>query len=82
MPLDQIRQEQTEYIPWIINRACFLNADTISDKVLKEIEEGKYTYVLISPELAISEKFHRTATNPAFIDWLSLVVIDEAYLVL
>ena len=81
LPLDQIGQEQAEYITQIGGRPCSLNADTISDKVLQEIEGGKYTHVLISPELAISEKFRKTATNPAFIDQLGLVVIDEAHLV-
>jgi superfamily II DNA helicase RecQ len=81
LPLDQIGQEQAEYITRIGGKPCFLNADTISAEVLKEIEGGKYTHVLISPELAIGEKFHKTATNPAFIDRLGLVVIDEAHLV-
>jgi hypothetical protein len=78
---NQIGQEQTEYITRIGGKPCFLNADSINTKVLEEVEDGKYTHILISPELAVSEKFHKTATNPKFIDRLSLVVIDEAHLV-
>ncbi len=81
LPLDQVGKEQAEYITRIGGRPCFLNADTISAKVLADIQNGKYTHVLISPELAISDKFHATATNPVFKERLGLVVIDEAHLV-
>jgi len=81
LPLDQVGLEQTEYITRIGGRPFFLNADTISMKVLTNIQNGKYTHVLISPELAISDKFHATAIHPAFKERLSLVVIDEAHLV-
>src|SRR6266480_2663015 len=81
LPLDQIGLEQTEYITRIGGRPFFLNADTISMKVLTDIQNGKYTHVLISPELAISDKFHTTAIHPGFKERLGLVVIDEAHLV-
>jgi len=81
LPLDQIGQEQAEYITRIGGKPCFLNADTISEKVLADIRDGKYTHVLISPELAIGDKFHATAIHPAFKEQLSLVVVDEAHLV-
>lgn len=81
LPLDQVGLEQAEYITRIGGSPCFLNADTISVKVLADIQNGKYTHVLISPELAISDKFHATAINPVFKERLGLVVIDEAHLV-
>ena len=81
LPLDQIGQEQAEYITRIGGRPCFVNADTISAKVLADIQNGKYTHVLISPELAIGDKFHAMAINPVFKERLGLVVIDEAHLV-
>jgi len=81
LPLNQIGQEQAEYITRIGGTPCFLNADTISTEVLMDIRNGKYTHILISPELAVGDKFHATATNPAFKERLSLVVIDEAHLV-
>jgi len=81
LPLDQIGLEQTEYITRIGGSPFFLNADTISMKVLTDIQNGKYTHVLISPELSISDKFHATAIHPVFKEQLRLVVIDEAHLV-
>ena len=39
-------------------------------------------HVLISPELAIGDKFHVMATNLVFKERLGLVIIDEAHLVL
>ena len=81
LPLDQVGLEQTEYITRIGGRPIFLNADTISMKVLTDIQNGKYTHILISPELAISDKFHATAIHPGFKERLGLVVIDEAHLV-
>jgi superfamily II DNA helicase RecQ len=81
LPLDQIGQEQAEYITRIGGRPCFLSADTISNKALEDIQKGRFTHVLISPELAIGDKFHPTAINPLFKQQLALVVIDEAHLV-
>src|SRR5256714_2022472 len=81
LPLDQIGQEQAEYITRIGGRPCFLNADTISARVLADIRDGKYPHILISPELAISDKFHATAIDPVFKERLGLVVVDEAHLV-
>ena len=42
---------------------------------------GKFTHVLLSPELAISDKFRPTAMHPGFQDRLALVVVDGAHLV-
>ena len=81
LPLDQIGQEQAEYITRIGGKPCFLNADTISEKVLVDVRNGKYTHVLVSPELAIGDKFHATAIDPVFKERLGLVVVDEAHLV-
>lgn len=44
LPLDQIGQEQAEYITCIGGKPCFLNADTINTKVLADIRDGKYTH--------------------------------------
>ena len=38
-------------------------------------------HVLISPKLAIGDKFHAIAMNLVFKEQLSLVVIDKAHLV-
>jgi superfamily II DNA helicase RecQ len=81
LPLDQIGKEQAEYIKQIGGQPCFLNADTISDKLLKDIRDAEYTHVLMSPELAVSERLCKTILEPKFKDRLALVVVDEAHLV-
>lgn len=45
LPLDQIGKEQVEYIKRIWGRPRFLNADTISDKLLEEVGDAKYREV-------------------------------------
>jgi len=37
--------------------------------------------ILLSPELAISERLRKTILDPKFKDRLALVVVDEAHLV-
>ena len=66
LPLDQIGQEQAEYITHISSKPCFLNADIINIKVFTNIWNRKYTYILISFELAIGNKFYTTAINLIF----------------
>jgi hypothetical protein len=56
LPLDQIGKEQAEYIERIGGRPYFLNADTISNKLLKDVADAKYTHILMSPELAVSQR--------------------------
>ena len=44
------------------------------------IQNEKYTHILISSELEVSDKFHETATHSIFKKQLTLIVIDEAHL--
>jgi superfamily II DNA helicase RecQ len=81
LPLDQIGKEQAEKIACIGGRPCFLNADTISDRLLKDVSDGKYTHILMSPELAVSDRLRKIILEPRFKDRLALVVVDEAHLV-
>jgi superfamily II DNA helicase RecQ len=81
LPLNQIGVEQANYIENIGGRPCFLNRETFSSELLDRIQAGKFTHVLLSPELAISGKFRPTAIHPGFRDRLALVVVDEAHLV-
>ncbi|KAJ5109556.1 hypothetical protein N7532_002201 [Penicillium argentinense] len=81
LPLNQIGIEQTEYIRNLGGRPCFLNVDTISAELLEAVKAAKYTHVLLSPELAIGDKFHAVATHPRFRERLRLVAVDEAHLV-
>ena len=79
--LNQIDHEQTEYIIYINKRFFFLNADIISKTVLADIQNKKYTHVLISSELAISDKFHATVITSAFKEQLDLVIINKTHLI-
>jgi superfamily II DNA helicase RecQ len=81
LPLDRIGQQQASYIEQIGGQPCFLNADNINEKLLKDISNGKYTHILMSPELAVSERLRKTIQDPKFKDRLALVVVDEAHLV-
>ena len=64
--LNQIEQEQTEYIIYIDDKFCHLNTETISKKILVNIQHKKYTHILINSELAIDNKFYETATYSMF----------------
>jgi len=81
LPLDRIAQEQAEYISRIGGRPCILNSDTFNRGIILDIQNGKYTHILLSPELAVGDKFHDTATYPELKERLGLVVVDEAHLV-
>lgn len=81
VPLDQIGADQAAVIKRIGGEPLFLNAKTINGKELEKLQKGVYTHVLISPELAISDRFRQTATTAAFQKLIGLVVVDEAHLV-
>ncbi|KAL1976778.1 hypothetical protein VTN31DRAFT_3060 [Thermomyces dupontii] len=82
LPLNQIGIEQSDYIRRIGGNPCFLNSDTISTKLLDEVKKGRYSHVLISPELAIgNEEFRRVVSEPSFNQKVALVVVDETHLV-
>jgi superfamily II DNA helicase RecQ len=49
-------------------------------RIFADIRDGKYTHVLISPKLAIGDRFHVTAIDSVFKERLSLTVVDEAHL--
>jgi hypothetical protein len=70
LPLDQIENEQSEYIRQIGGIPCFLNRDTISPKLLKEVQQRRFTHILISPELAIGDDFWSVASSPSTISGL------------
>jgi superfamily II DNA helicase RecQ len=81
LPLNQIGIEQAEYITSLGGRPCFLNTDTITAELLGEVKAGKYTHILLSPELAIGDRFRSVAVHPQFRERLGLVAVDEAHLV-
>jgi DEAD/DEAH box helicase len=81
LPLNQVGDEQCEFIRQIGGLPCFLNSETIGPKLLNEVQQGCFTHVLISPELAINDDFRPIASLPSFKQQVSLVVVDEAHLV-
>lgn len=50
----------------------------MSNDRLNEVKAGRYTHVLMSPEMALEN----TAKDPEFKKALALVVVDEVHLVL
>jgi hypothetical protein len=81
LPLNQIGKEQSRYIKQIGGRPCFLNKETINDKVLVDIRNAKYTHILMSPELAVGDQFRGVLSASTFSSKIALVVVDEAHLV-
>lgn len=81
LPLDKIGYEQQEYIESIGGRPYFLNAETMSDDRLEDIKALKFSHVLMSPEMAIGQKFKDVMTDPRVKEAMALVVVDEAHLV-
>ncbi|OCK73241.1 hypothetical protein K432DRAFT_313313, partial [Lepidopterella palustris CBS 459.81] len=49
--------------------------------LLINIYIGKYTHILISPELLASKKFYKILTSPTFYIYIRLVVINKVHLV-
>lgn len=66
LPLDQIGVQQAEYITNIGGKACFLNADTINEEKIDQLKAGMYTHVLMSPEMAMGDRFRPVAKDPVF----------------
>jgi len=65
--LNKIGKEQLSKIRSLLaTRPCLITSDTISEKLLSEVQGGKYTYILIGPELAISLAFSKVCTTPEF----------------
>ena len=79
--LNQIEQEQIKYIIHINDKFYHLNIKTISKKILANIQHEKYTHILINFELTIDNKFCKIITYLIFKKQLSLIVVNEAYLI-
>ena len=41
---------------------------------------GSYIYILISPELLVSNRLHKVLVDPIFRSHVALVVVDEVHL--
>ena len=62
-------------------RLVYVYAKIISIRLLREIRIRVYTYILISLELLVSKRFYKILTNPTFCAYISLIVINEVYLI-
>jgi len=84
LPLNAIGEEQLLKIRAILGaNPVFICAEVIKAyaDILKYIKAGRFTHVLVSPELLLSKRFHYILTWPAFRSHVSLVIINECYLV-
>ena len=62
-------------------RPVYIYAKIISICLLREIRIRVYTYILILLKLLVGKRFYKTLTNPTFYAYVSLIVIDEVYLI-
>ena len=66
LSLTQIEVKQIKYITHINEMLFLLNMNTISKKTFANIQNEKYTHVLTSSELTLSNKFQIITINSAF----------------
>ena len=66
LSLTQIGVKQIKYITCIDEMLFLLNVNMISRKTFADIQNEKYTHVLTSLELTLSDEFQIIATNSAF----------------
>jgi superfamily II DNA helicase RecQ len=90
LPLNKIGQEQVEKLRNLgsklggnLVRPIFVNAESkaVNPKLFDDIMMLKYTHVFIGPEQAVSAEFGDILKEPSFKTKVSLIAIDEAYLV-
>lgn len=83
MPLKLLQAEQNSMINCIPNgKAIALTGENNQKAVQQAIATEGYTHVFTSPEIALSKKFKANVLdNRCFSDRLSLLAIDEKYLV-
>ncbi|KAF2174427.1 P-loop containing nucleoside triphosphate hydrolase protein [Zopfia rhizophila CBS 207.26] len=82
LPLNEIANDQERVITQAGGSVLVLNADTPNrTQEVERARAGHYSYIILSPELAVDEKFRGLFTDHVFRDKLGLVAIDEAHLV-
>lgn len=82
LPLNVIGAEQEQNISALKGAVpIHVHASNISAVLLEDIRTGRYTHVLISPELIMSERVRRVLVDPLFRSHVALVAIDEVHLV-
>jgi helicase-like protein/RAD3-like DEAD/DEAH box helicase len=82
IPLSKLGANQYE----AVNRypdatACLITAETrkANPGIFREIEQCKYSHILLGAEQAALPEFRRCFTNPRFRERVRLVAIDEAH---
>ncbi len=82
MPLTRVGQGQYEKLRQLKGcRPCLLTRKTACPSLFEGIRAGRYTHILLSPELAVSRGFHDVCIDPQFRQRVALVTIDEAHLI-
>lgn len=63
-------------------KAFVLNGENNHKHIQKQAAKGGYTHIFTSSKIALSKKFKKNILNdPAFIDRLCLLAVDEIHLV-
>jgi superfamily II DNA helicase RecQ len=83
MPLNAIGKDQWTKIKELPGgHPIMLCAENNTKTSLQEIQNGIYTHVLVSPEIASSKRFRETVLNdPKFKSKVAAVTVDEVHLV-
>lgn len=81
-PLDSLGDDQVSEKALVELNAVNLTSKNCTKEVCDEILQGKYGFVYVSPEIALtSEVFDQMWRDPRFQARLILVVVDEAHMV-
>ena len=84
LPLLALGFEQEEKIRSLgrFVRPVFVHGDNVnSPNLLKDIQHGKYTHILSSPELFTGRRFRPLLRDPTFRGFVKWIVVDELHLV-
>ncbi|KAK3380025.1 hypothetical protein B0T24DRAFT_613856 [Lasiosphaeria ovina] len=85
VPLTKLGENQRESIAKDVPgaRPIWIDTDTHlkNREIWNEVRDGKYTYVLLSPEQAVSTKFKGVLRDLGFYTKIGLFAIDELYII-
>ena len=78
-PLTSLMLDQVAHLQSLSINAIAVHADQ-DPKILKEVEEGIYSQVCISPELMLShQRWRKMLLSPSFQEHCIVVAVDEAH---
>ncbi|EDN08358.1 predicted protein [Histoplasma mississippiense (nom. inval.)] len=84
VPLNKLGDQQTRDIARFPGaNPCLVSADNLQgqEDLLKRIQQGDYTHILLSPEQALCKRFQHVLQDPTLQEKIGLVAIDECHLV-